>query len=291
MATPGALRPSMGAALQICRASSTRGIIAPTRTVTSRAAARPAFCPSAQAASLSTTPALLRRHKYIGARVTRDNNKKRGESVLRRTGTRWRLSMSDEPLPQPVKPEELPPIETDPDHGLWQFFQNRNSIANPPLKDAEHGRAWTVEELRYKSWEDLHKLWWVCVKEQNRIATAMWERQNRQLGYGDAESDTRRKTVKATQKAIKHVLTERFYAWEDAVELAKSDPEIDLSGDGPAFTPKEYLEEEVPGLGSGEEVAREEVKANGSDVATSSTPDSSTLLSATSSEQKTAPTI
>ena len=43
---------------------------------------------------------------------------------------------------------------------------------------------------------------------------------------------------------IKHVLTERFYVWEDAVDLAQSDPEIDLSGNGPAFRPAAYLEEE-----------------------------------------------
>jgi len=34
---------------------------------------------------------------------------------------------------------------------------------------------------------------------------------------------------------IRHVLTERFYAWEDAVKLAKHDPEVDLSGNGPAY--------------------------------------------------------
>lgn len=43
---------------------------------------------------------------------------------------------------------------------------------------------------------------------------------------------------------IKHVLTERFYTWEDAVALAQTDPEIDLSGNGPAFRPAAYLEEE-----------------------------------------------
>ena len=50
-------------------------------------------------------------------------------------------------------------------------------------------------------------------------------------------------------KAIKHTLTERFYTWEDAVEVAKEDPEIDLSGQGSAFTPKEYLEDEAAGEG------------------------------------------
>lgn len=54
---------------------------------------------------------------------------------------------------------------------------------------------------------------------------------------------------------IKHVLTERFYVWEDAVELARSDPEIDLSGDGPAFQPAAYLEEEPVALEDGSEDA------------------------------------
>ncbi len=45
-------------------------------------------------------------------------------------------------------------------------------------------------------------------------------------------------------RAIKHVLTERFYTWEDAVKLAKEDPEVDLSGEGTPFTPMEYLEDE-----------------------------------------------
>ena len=44
--------------------------------------------------------------------------------------------------------------------------------------------------------------------------------------------------------AIKHALTERFYAWEDAVKLAEDDPEVDLSGNGNPYTPLEYLEEE-----------------------------------------------
>jgi len=45
-------------------------------------------------------------------------------------------------------------------------------------------------------------------------------------------------------KAIRHVLTERYYLWEDAVELAKEDPEINLSGEGQVYTPQEFLVEE-----------------------------------------------
>jgi large subunit ribosomal protein L47 len=96
--------------------------------------------------------------------------------------------MSDEPLPQPVPLDRLPAVETDPNHGLWEFFQNRKTVANPPLEEAKHGRSWTVEELRHKSWDDLHRLWWVCVKERNRIATGRKERGKSRLGYGNAEA-------------------------------------------------------------------------------------------------------
>ena len=40
-----------------------------------------------------------------------------------------------------------------------------------------------------------------------------------------------------TMKAIKHTLTERWYAWEAARKLAKDDGEVNLSGDGPAYVP------------------------------------------------------
>lgn len=65
-------------------------------------------------------------------------------------------------------------------------------------------------------------------------------------------------------RAIKHTLVERFYLWEDATKLAKNDPEIDLSGDGSAFTPMEYLEEEESSStvgASGEEVGQDKEKA------------------------------
>jgi large subunit ribosomal protein L47 len=48
--------------------------------------------------------------------------------------------------------------------------------------------------------------------------------------------------VKWTQRSIKHVLTERYYTWEEARQLAEEDPEIDLSGNGPVYTPAASLE-------------------------------------------------
>lgn len=66
---------------------------------------------------------------------------------------------------------------------------------NTPEEDFAYGRPWSVEELRKKSWEDLHSLWWVCCKERNRIATEAYERKRAEAGYGDSESGTRDRTV------------------------------------------------------------------------------------------------
>ena len=49
--------------------------------------------------------------------------------------------------------------------------------------------------------------------------------------------------VRRTQKAIKHVLTERWYAWDSARNIAMKDPTVDLTGDGPAYSPYETYEE------------------------------------------------
>ncbi|KAH6690366.1 50S ribosomal protein L4 [Plectosphaerella plurivora] len=169
------------------------------------------------------------------ARKTRDNNRKRGVSPLKRSGPREPLSVSWEELPKPT--DYKPQIKTDPNHPLWAFFPEQGKLINTPAEDQAHGRAWGVNELRQKSWEDLHALWWVCCRERNRISTSNGERARTKLGFGEHESNERDQVVQTTMKAIKHVLTERYYAWEDAYQLAHEDPEINLSGKGPAYKP------------------------------------------------------
>ena len=51
--------------------------------------------------------------------------------------------------------------------------------------------------------------------------------------------------MRLTQRAIKQVLTERYYSWRDAETIAKDDPEINLSGNGPVYTPTDLVEEDV----------------------------------------------
>jgi len=132
-------------------------------------------------------------------------------------------------LPRPVLDASVrSDVEVDPEHGLWDFF-NPERVSVAPLEFTNaHGRAWTVSELRNKDWEDLHRLWWVCIKERNRISTEEYERQRIRAGYGEYEASNRDKEVRRTMRCIKHVLTERWYAWEDARKLAETDPEVNL---------------------------------------------------------------
>mmetsp|Transcript_19717 Transcript_19717/g.33936 ORF Transcript_19717/g.33936 Transcript_19717/m.33936 type:complete len:191 (-) Transcript_19717:199-771(-) len=68
------------------------------------------------------------------------------------------------------------------------------------------GRSWSVKELRRKSYEDLHKLWYILYKEKNMLLTE--SNLARRHGYQMAQSDRRQK-VRKSMGAIKHVLGER----------------------------------------------------------------------------------
>lgn len=122
-------------------------------------------------------------------RPRRDNNRLRGLSSIYRSGPRFRMNIGKQEVPKPA--DFKPKVDVDPEHGLWDFFYSKEALLLTPTEDAEHGRGWTVEELRHKSWDDLHKLWWVCVKEQNRVATARKEKSRLKLQTGEDETAER----------------------------------------------------------------------------------------------------
>ncbi|KAI1634954.1 mitochondrial 39-S ribosomal protein L47 (MRP-L47)-domain-containing protein [Biscogniauxia mediterranea] len=247
MATPIGIRPVLGRLLNTTRNASipSSHLLPAIQTLTLPSQSRP----------FSSTPELSMR------RPRRDGNRLRGQSSLYRSGLRYRMNIDKSQLPQPVNFKRK--VKVDPNHGLWQFFYSKDKLLLTPDEDAQHGRGWTVEELRHKSWDDLHKLWWVCVKEQNRIATARKEKSKMRLQTGQEETADRLKEVRKTMKSIKHTLTERFYLWEDARVLAEKDSEIDLGNPEQPYTPglgSDYLEDTgaaAAGEPEAEEVALE----------------------------------
>ncbi|KAF1987411.1 MRP-L47-domain-containing protein [Aulographum hederae CBS 113979] len=194
--------------------------------------------PRTAAAFTTSAPCMKGRDKKM--KKKRDYNHERGNSAIHSSGLRRRqtLEVRDKPIPVPTKPEERSKPAIDDTHGLWGFFNKEKRILALPEEDGAHGRAWYVAELRNKSWEDMHSLWWVCLKELNRLSTEKRIRGQLKAGYGDYEADERAKTVKSTMKAIRHTLIERWHAWNDAKKLAKTDPEVDFSK-RPAYQPVE----------------------------------------------------
>ncbi|KAI0478817.1 MRP-L47-domain-containing protein [Xylariaceae sp. FL0804] len=244
MAMPTLIQPSIGRALNASRQLPSLAVGSILAASSPGGAAR--RCP------FSTTPDRGMR------RPRRDANPNRGRSSIYRSGPRFRMNIDVKDLPQPTDFKKE--VAVDPDHGLYGFFYKKDKPLPTPEEDAQHGRAWTVEELRHKSWEDLHRLHWVCVKEQNRIATARAESKRLELLTGSDEMLQRNYEVRKTMKAIRHTLTERFYAWEDARTLAETDPEVDLSGEGTAYTPLGYEDDSDPFI-TDPEVAKAETEA------------------------------
>ncbi|KAL9135452.1 MAG: hypothetical protein Q9175_003363 [Cornicularia normoerica] len=155
--------------------------------------------------------------------------------------------MSKQPLPQPVLDRnKRTQIQVDPNHGLWGFFNSSRKTLSTEEEEEAKGRPWTVEELRHKSWEDIHSLWYKCCKERNRLATESKERRRMQISVRSFGARSRDRTIRHTQAKIKYALTERWYAWEEAWKLAENDPEVNLKADldTPAYQPSSFEDEE-----------------------------------------------
>ncbi|CAL9729209.1 large ribosomal subunit protein uL29m [Monosporozyma unispora] len=149
-------------------------------------------------------------------------------SVLARTKySPPRVAKEKVPKPPlfPLKPtpglkvaEAIPPtrhnIECPETHPLWQFFHDKQFIRPTEQLDTT-SRSWSIPELRRKSFNDLHSLWYNCLRERNKLAREIHLIRAGLHTEGDhfVAVDER---VRTTMWRIRHVLSERDHAFTRA---------------------------------------------------------------------------
>ncbi|TIA90438.1 hypothetical protein E3P99_01581 [Wallemia hederae] len=124
-------------------------------------------------------------------------------------------------------------VSVNPKHGLYAFFErraidtSRGELADgtgdgkqisstlPTWTESQSlsSRAWRASELRLKSFEDLHTLWYILLRERNLLSTQLEEA--RRLGVDIQQStrvNERRWRVRKSMSRIKYVLSERHHA-------------------------------------------------------------------------------
>lgn len=84
--------------------------------------------------------------------------------------------------------------------GIEEFWEGASKTSMPT------GRAWEASELRRKSFEDLHKLWFVLLKERNFLETERHESLSQQMEWRNPE---RLDKVRQSMARLKTVLHER----------------------------------------------------------------------------------
>ncbi|KAJ7945904.1 39S ribosomal protein L47, mitochondrial [Quillaja saponaria] len=87
---------------------------------------------------------------------------------------------------------------------LEAFFEADRSVDDD--KPVVYGRSWKASELRLKSWDNLHKLWYVLLKEKNMLMTQRQMLHAQNLRFSNPE---RIPKVRKSMCRIKQVLTER----------------------------------------------------------------------------------
>ncbi|XP_055542450.1 39S ribosomal protein L47, mitochondrial [Wyeomyia smithii] len=90
---------------------------------------------------------------------------------------------------------------------LSEFFEDKKNLGENEVK---HGRAWTKDELRIKANSDLHKLWFILLKERNMLLTMEHECNDKMELFPSPE---RLDKVKESMENIEHVVRERNRAY------------------------------------------------------------------------------
>ncbi|KAK6203007.1 54S ribosomal protein L4, mitochondrial [Scheffersomyces amazonensis] len=129
-------------------------------------------------------------------------------------------------LREPIIPTKKN-FDVSSEHPLWQFFANGSNTTESTrsFNDMSHGREWSLAELRRKSFEDLHKLWYIVLKERNVLAREAVAVNGPYERSRNAQFDAVDQKLLNTHKRIKEVLLERQVAYERVQTLGDKQQE------------------------------------------------------------------
>lgn len=80
--------------------------------------------------------------------------------------------------------------------------------------DGTTGREWKAADLRRKSWDDLHRLWYVLLLERNRLQSEKLEYRKLRQAFPDP---SRLAKVRKSMNRIKQVMSERLKEHDDPI--------------------------------------------------------------------------
>ncbi|KZV70212.1 MRP-L47-domain-containing protein [Peniophora sp. CONT] len=124
-------------------------------------------------------------------------------------------------------------VKVKEDHGLWHFFRKGLNDAGDEVRSAvdvastfhekSFGRGWRAEELRRKSFKDLHTLWYVIARERNLLATQAAELHRAGGTLMPPMVRSRIDQCRKSHARIKQVLNERRLAYEGAAAILRAE--------------------------------------------------------------------
>ncbi|BGP27645.1 54S ribosomal protein L4 [Rhodotorula toruloides] len=191
--------------------------LAQLRTALHTTLARPTALPAARLPPSSPSPRLLHTTAPTHARAkprAASGKPKRDETLYGKSE-----------IHRPALPREQWPKREETDtsnHPLWRFFHDQVALEVPDKAKDMSGRAWRTEELRIKSFEDLHKLWYILLRERNVLLTQKEEARRVSIdlrGFSMVHENLHK--CRKSMARIKGVLAERRNAALQAAQILR----------------------------------------------------------------------
>ncbi|VDN52132.1 unnamed protein product [Dracunculus medinensis] len=124
---------------------------------------------------------------------------------------------------------------------MREFFDNEQNFGVNELRPSKRpGRSWSVDELRLKSNSDLHRLWYVLLKERNMLLTMM---EAYSLAAHHFPNPERLDRINESMKNVEEIVHERNDAFFLLETGQGADPPIRSITSFAGFTYKKFATE------------------------------------------------